>query len=140
MVKGMTCQILMIEKVAVAPTRYRAVVLTSWDHVMSDSERDPPATEAVKKSLDQNITQVTEIRSLNISIENSRFGRCRVETLQHLKHLESVLHVSKRRGNLNTLDHITHLQQRLARNLQTFISSRFLAKRRSHPHPFHDRR
>jgi len=64
MVKGMTCQILMIEKVAVAPTRYRAVVLTSWDHVMSDSERDPPATEAVKKSLDQSITQVTEIRRL----------------------------------------------------------------------------
>ena len=25
-------------------TRYRAVVLTSWDRGMSDCERDPPAT------------------------------------------------------------------------------------------------
>src|SRR5260370_36962491 len=72
--------------------------------------------------------------------EDSCLCRCGLEALQHLKYLESVLHVSKRRGNLNTLDRITHLQQRLARNLQTFISSRFLAKRRSHTHPFHDRR
>src|SRR5260370_26861681 len=31
---------------------------------MSRCERDPPATEAVKNLLDQNITQVTEIRRL----------------------------------------------------------------------------
>src|SRR5258705_2903416 len=40
------------------------MVLTSWDRRMSDCEGDPPATEAVKKLLDQNITQVTEIRRL----------------------------------------------------------------------------
>ncbi len=48
----------------VGPTRYRDVVLTSWDRRVSDCEQDPPATEAVKKLLDQNITQVTEIRRL----------------------------------------------------------------------------
>jgi hypothetical protein len=31
----MTCQILMIEKEAVGPTRYRDVVLTSWDRRLS---------------------------------------------------------------------------------------------------------
>jgi hypothetical protein len=36
MVKGMTCQILMIEKEAVGPTRYRNVLLTSWDRRLSD--------------------------------------------------------------------------------------------------------
>jgi hypothetical protein len=36
------------------------VVLTSWNRRMSDCPCDPPATEAVKKLLDQNITQVTE--------------------------------------------------------------------------------
>ena len=35
----LTCQTLMIEKVPVGPTRYRDVVLTSWDRGMSD--RDP---------------------------------------------------------------------------------------------------
>jgi hypothetical protein len=34
----MTCQTLMIEKVPVGPTRYRDVVLTSWDRGMSDRE------------------------------------------------------------------------------------------------------
>ena len=34
----------MIEKVPVAPTRYRDVVLTSWDRRLSDREQqDPPA-------------------------------------------------------------------------------------------------
>jgi hypothetical protein len=33
----MTCQTLMIEKVPVGPTRYRNVVLTSWDRGLSGS-------------------------------------------------------------------------------------------------------
>jgi hypothetical protein len=33
--QGMTCQTLMIEKVPVGPTRYRDVVLTSWDRRLS---------------------------------------------------------------------------------------------------------
>jgi hypothetical protein len=31
------------ESLSVGPTRYRDVVLTSWDRRMSDCEQDPPA-------------------------------------------------------------------------------------------------
>ena len=39
------------------------------------AQRDPPATEAVKKLLDQNITQVTEIPSLCDIRDRSNFSQ-----------------------------------------------------------------
>jgi hypothetical protein len=35
----MTCQILLIEKIPLGSTRYRVVVLTSWDHAKSAGQK-----------------------------------------------------------------------------------------------------
>ena len=44
---GLNHQSLVNESLSVGPTRYRTVVLTSWDRGRSDCEQDPPATPLV---------------------------------------------------------------------------------------------